>query len=62
MKDEPLDPATMMKIINELKAEGRLPSAEEFVGAVMRIREEYRQEMADARSKQKKKVRHNRPN
>ena len=61
MKDEPLDLAKMMEIINRLKAEGRLPSAEEFVNAAMRIREEYRQERADA-SKRKKKVRRNRPN
>ena len=62
MKDEPLHPAKMIEIINRLKAEGRLPSAEEFVNAAVRIREEYRQEIANVSSKRKKQVCRNRPN
>jgi hypothetical protein len=48
MKDEKFDPNKMLAIIERLKAEGRLPSAEEFVKAATRIRSEYRQKVIDA--------------
>jgi collagenase-like PrtC family protease len=56
MKDEPLDPAKMMEIINRLKVEGRLPSPEEFISAMVRIREKYRQKVADASKRKTNKV------
>ncbi len=57
MKDEKFDPKKMMAIIEQLKAEGRLPSAEEFVKEAMRIRSEYRQKVLDAIKRDKRRSR-----
>lgn len=55
------DPARMQQIVDKLRAERRLPSAEEFVRAAMEIREKFRGEILDA-TRRKNKVRRTRPN
>lgn len=55
--NEKFDPNRMLAIIEQLKAEGRLPSAEEFVEAAMRIRSEYRQRVIDAIKQDKRRPR-----
>lgn len=55
------DPARMQRIVDKLRAEGRLPSAEEFVRAAMEIREKFRGEILDAK-RRKNKIRRTRPN
>lgn len=57
MKHEKFDPKKMLAIIEQLKAEGRLPSAKEFVKAAMRIRSEYRQKVVDAIKRDKRRPR-----
>lgn len=55
------DPARMQQIVDKLRAERRLPSAEEFVRAAMEIREKFRGEILDAK-RRKNKIRRTRPN
>lgn len=55
MKEEKFDPQRMQAIIDRLRAEGRLPSEEDFVRSALKIREKYRKEILD--SERKRKVR-----
>lgn len=48
MSGKKFDPNEMMEIIEKLKAEGRLPSAEEFVRTATAIREKYRGKVIEA--------------
>ena len=50
------DPRKMQEIVDRLRAEGRLPSAEEFVRTAMKIREKFRGEIINA-TRRKDKVR-----
>jgi hypothetical protein len=61
MKDEKFDPEKMQEIVDRLRAEGRLPTADEFVEAALDVRERYREEIISA-TKHKAKVRRARPN
>jgi Arc/MetJ-type ribon-helix-helix transcriptional regulator len=63
LKGEKFDPRKMQEIIDKLRAEGRLPSAEEFVRTAMEIRERYREKILNATERKRKgKVRRSRPN
>jgi hypothetical protein len=46
--DRPFDPVELEEQVRKLKREGRLPSAEEFVGTAEQIREEYRAKLLNS--------------
>ncbi len=58
MNDELFDPQKMQEIVNRLRAEGRLPSAEEFLRVAEELREEVRPKLLDIiNAERKKKIR-----